>query len=188
VSNGIQKLTASTATTSFLAAPSVRQRVASRLIRQFFDGDAHHSPLSLDQLQLLPSRQRCAIFLQRIIPLMPLLPSAEFISWSTVHRAATAIQSIPLPELFKALEIQSHSEATIAIATLLKCPLPPAPVPAALRFPPLNKGDRVRRGPNWHWGNQDSSGEGVVTGTSAHTTDWWKVTWDSGSSNRCVCM
>jgi hypothetical protein len=185
VSNGIQKLTASTATTSFLAAPSVRQRVASRLIRQFFDGDAHHSPLSLNQLQLLPSRQRCAIFLQRIIPLMPLLPSAEFISWSTVHRAATAIQSIPLPELFKALEIQSHSEATVAIATLLKCPLPPAPVPAALRFPPLKKGDRVRRGPNWHWGSQDSSGEGVVTGTSS-STDWWSVKWDSGSSNRCV--
>jgi hypothetical protein len=120
-SSGIQKLTGSAAATSFLAAPSVCQRVASRLVRQFFDGDAHHSPLPIDQLQRVALRERCRILLPRMISLMPLLPSVEFISWSTVNRAAAAIRSIPLPDLFKALEIQSDTDAAVAIATLLGC-------------------------------------------------------------------
>jgi hypothetical protein len=114
-------LTGSAAATSFLAAPSVCQRVASRLVRQFFDGDAHHSPLPIDQLQRVALRERCRILLPRMISLMPLLPSVEFISWSTVNRAAAAIRSIPLPDLFKALEIQSDTDAAVAIATLLGC-------------------------------------------------------------------
>ena len=90
-SNAIEKLKTSVQKTSFLAAPTVRQRVASRLIRQFFDGDAHHAPFSLEQLQLMPPHERRLILLPRVISLIPPSPPAEFISWSTIIRASAAI-------------------------------------------------------------------------------------------------
>lgn len=45
-------------------------------------------------------------------------------------------------------------------------------------MPPI--GTRVRRGPGWKWGDQDSQGPGTVTG---HSKDpgWISVMWDSGS-------
>ena len=180
-SNAIEKLKTSVQKTSFLAAPTVRQRVASRLIRQFFDGDAHHAPFSLEQLQLMPPHERRLILLPRVISLIPPSPPAEFISWSTIIRASAAIESIPLAALSVALELQSDAEATDAIITLLGIPLPLKPV---LRFPPLKKGDCVRRGPDWKWGDQDSSGEGSVTeGVVDRTDGWVQVRWKNGQTN-----
>lgn len=175
-SNGIQKLKTS------VTGSSYRQRIASRIIRQFFDGENHHSPLSLDELQKLLPRERRLILLPRMISLVPALPDSQFISWSTVERASAAIQSISLPVLFKALEIQSDADAIVAIANLLGIAPPPKP---AILFPPLEKGDRVRRGPDWKWGGQDRSGEGVVTdGCSDRTDGWVQVRWDHGDTNR----
>jgi hypothetical protein len=55
---------------------------------------------------------------------------------------------------------------------------------SVLRFPPLKKGDLVRRGPDWKWGDQDSSGEGSVTEGAADRSDGWvEVCWKSGSTN-----
>jgi hypothetical protein len=171
-SNGIQKLKTS------VTGLSYRQRIASRIIRQFFDGENHHSPLSLDELQKLLPRERRLILLPRMISLVPVLPDSQFISWSTVERASAAIQSISLPALFKALEIQSDADAIVAIANLLGIAPPPKP---AILFPPLKKGDRVRRGPDWKWGDQDRSGEGVVTsGCSDRTDECVSVRWDHG--------
>jgi hypothetical protein len=179
-STGIEMLRGSASSTLFLSAPSVHQRIASRLVRQFFDGDAHHSPYSLQQLQCMPPRERLSIFLPRMIAIMPPLPSVDFISWSTVKRAAAAIQSIPLPALLQALEMQSDADATVAISSLAG-PLSPAKAPSAL--PSLKIGDRVRRGPDWEWGNQDNAGEGVVAG-ELDSNGWLCVQWDSGSKNR----
>ena len=49
---------------------------------------------------------------------------------------------------------------------------------------PLNVGDRVRRGPDWKWDDQDG-GEGEL-GTIKRAPDentWAQVEWDSGGSN-----
>jgi hypothetical protein len=181
-STGIELLKGSAASTLFLSAPSVHQRIASRLLRQFFDGDAHHSPYSLQQLQCIPTRERLSIFLPRMISLVPPSPSVEFISWSTVKRATAAIQSIPLPALVQALEMQSDADATVAIATLSGSL---SPGKAASALPSLKIGDRVRRGPDWEWGNQDNAGEGVVAG-ELDGNGWLCVQWDSGSKNRWV--
>ncbi|KAK7474949.1 hypothetical protein BaRGS_00033836 [Batillaria attramentaria] len=56
-----------------------------------------------------------------------------------------------------------------------------------LTVPPIKAGDRVRRGPNWRYGNQDGNppGPGTVTGPDS-TPDWWRVIWDSGGEN-CYC-
>lgn len=44
-------------------------------------------------------------------------------------------------------------------------------------------GDRVMRGPDWKWGNQDNNGYGTVTGVgSPH--GWVKVKWHNDSSNK----
>ena len=180
-SNAIEKLKTSVATTLFLEAPSVRQRVASRLIRQFFDGDAHHAPHSLEQLQLMPPHELHLVLLPRMISLIPPSPPAEFISWSTITRASAATRSIPLVSLSVALELQSDTDASAAIATLLGVPPPPKPV---LRFPPLKQGDRVRRGPDWKWDNQDMGGEGRVTeGVEDRSDGWVQVCWDNGGTN-----
>ncbi|XP_061168836.1 uncharacterized protein LOC133178090 [Saccostrea echinata] len=41
-------------------------------------------------------------------------------------------------------------------------------------------GTRVKRGPDWKWGNQDSMGPGTVVGHS--TVGWLFVEWDNGST------
>ncbi|KAK7474948.1 hypothetical protein BaRGS_00033835 [Batillaria attramentaria] len=43
-------------------------------------------------------------------------------------------------------------------------------------------GDRVKRGRDWAWGNQDGNppGQGTVTGPEPGLSGWWKVHWDSG--------
>ncbi|XP_046850294.1 uncharacterized protein LOC124443806 [Xenia sp. Carnegie-2017] len=46
--------------------------------------------------------------------------------------------------------------------------------------PPL--GTRVRRGPQWNWGNQDGHGVGTVTNTT-DTKGWVDVCWDNGRKN-----
>ncbi|XP_061168824.1 uncharacterized protein LOC133178075 [Saccostrea echinata] len=43
----------------------------------------------------------------------------------------------------------------------------------------LAPGTRVRRGPNWHYRNQDSNGPGTVTG-HWHREGWIYVEWDTG--------
>lgn len=45
-------------------------------------------------------------------------------------------------------------------------------------MPPI--GTRVRRGPGWKWGDQDSHGPGTVTGHSKNP-GWISVMWDSGA-------
>lgn len=45
-------------------------------------------------------------------------------------------------------------------------------------MPPI--GTRVRRGPGWKWGDQDSNGPGTVTGHSKNP-GWISVMWDSGA-------
>jgi hypothetical protein len=160
----------------------LRQRVASRLISQFFDGEHHHSQLSLDQMQKILPRERRLILLPRMISLLPALYNSEFISWTTVNCALVAIRTIQLPALFQALEIQSDADAIVAIGTLLGISPPSEP---ASRFPLLKKGDRVRRGPDWKWGDQDMKGEGVVVDGSADRTDGWvRVEWCSDGTNR----
>ena len=46
-------------------------------------------------------------------------------------------------------------------------------------------GIRVRRGPDWRWGNQDGGKgkEGVVSTESASSKGWVRVTWDTGDTN-----
>lgn len=50
----------------------------------------------------------------------------------------------------------------------------------------IKVGDRVRRGPQWKWGNQDGSGFGYVkniTNWDSHLSKGVEVLWDSGGSN-----
>jgi hypothetical protein len=181
VSTAMDKMKSAAASVPLLSPPSLCQRVSSRLIRQFFDGDAHHAPFSLAQLQLMTAHERRVVLLPRLIALMPPSPPAAFISSSTIIRASSALQAIPLPSLFRALEQQSDADAAAAVAALLGCS--PSPKPAVL-FAPLNSGDRVRRGPDWKWGNQDSSGEGcVVEGAADRSDGWVRVRWKDGSTN-----
>jgi hypothetical protein len=44
-------------------------------------------------------------------------------------------------------------------------------------------GDRVRRGKDWKWGDQDNFGVGMVTKT-LDTDGWVGVKWDHGISNK----
>ena len=47
-------------------------------------------------------------------------------------------------------------------------------------------GDRVKRGPDWEWGDQDGDGlYGTVTGVDQGVSSgrWCRVTWDNGNSN-----
>ncbi|XP_061173381.1 uncharacterized protein LOC133182549 [Saccostrea echinata] len=46
-------------------------------------------------------------------------------------------------------------------------------------------GARVRRGPDWKWGNQDENGPGTVIGHDGETCVW--VEWDSGHKNTYRC-
>ena len=47
----------------------------------------------------------------------------------------------------------------------------------------LPVGTRVKRGPTWHWNNQDRGGPGVVDAEPDHD-GWTGVLWDEGSDNR----
>ncbi|KAK7471579.1 hypothetical protein BaRGS_00035807, partial [Batillaria attramentaria] len=49
-------------------------------------------------------------------------------------------------------------------------------------------GDRVRRGPDWRYEDQDGDppGQGTVLGPDC-TPGWWRVKWDYGHEN-CYCM
>ncbi len=76
--------------------------------------------------------------------------------------------------------MQSDADATVAIATLSGAM---SPVKAASALPSLKVGDRVMRGPDWEWGDQDSAGEGVVA-EELDGHGWLCVRWDSGSKNR----
>ncbi|KAK7474955.1 hypothetical protein BaRGS_00033842, partial [Batillaria attramentaria] len=44
-------------------------------------------------------------------------------------------------------------------------------------------GDRVQRGPDWEWENQDGDppGPGTVTEPDAAKQGWWRVKWDAGT-------
>ena len=47
-------------------------------------------------------------------------------------------------------------------------------------------GDRVVRGPDWEWGDQDGGGPGTVTNCGTvriASCDWATVLWDSGNKN-----
>ena len=41
---------------------------------------------------------------------------------------------------------------------------------------------RVRRGPDWKWGEQDKNGEGITV-SGSDSAGWIKVKWDGGGSN-----
>ncbi len=50
----------------------------------------------------------------------------------------------------------------------------------------LSNGDRVKRGPSWHWHNQDGGAGNLGTVTQANSEDdgeWTVVQWDEGGSN-----
>ena len=57
-----------------------------------------------------------------------------------------------------------------------------SPFTVPVRHVDLPVGTRVRRGPDWKWGNQDSNGPGVVAGPDS-SDKWINVKWDSGNSN-----
>lgn len=46
----------------------------------------------------------------------------------------------------------------------------------------LGPGVRVKRGPDWKWGDQDGNGLGTVT-TEITSTSWISVKWDNGHTN-----
>lgn len=49
---------------------------------------------------------------------------------------------------------------------------------------PLRVGDRVRRGPDWRWRNQDGGPDGEGTVVVAGVIDGWaRVAWDAGGAN-----
>jgi len=55
-------------------------------------------------------------------------------------------------------------------------------------FPPLCVGDRVRRGPDWEWGDQDCNedgeqqeGEVIAVYSAGSDLPWFNVKWDSGA-------
>lgn len=51
--------------------------------------------------------------------------------------------------------------------------------------PTIKTGDRVRRGPDWKWNDQDGTppGLGTVLGPTDSYAGWWEVKWDSGHAN-----
>jgi hypothetical protein len=59
-----------------------------------------------------------------------------------------------------------HLRSTCAVYTDSSCP----------------SGDRVKRGPDWEWGNQDG-GDGLGTVQSRDGAGWCDVEWDNGNSN-----
>jgi len=59
-----------------------------------------------------------------------------------------------------------HLRSTCAVYTDSSCP----------------SGDRVKRGPDWEWGNQDG-GDGLGTVQSRDGAGWCEVEWDNGGSN-----
>lgn len=46
----------------------------------------------------------------------------------------------------------------------------------------IGPGVRVKRGPDWNWGNQDGNGLGTVM-TEISSTSWISVKWDNGHTN-----
>ena len=64
--------------------------------------------------------------------------------------------------------------------------VPPHVLSDLVLYPPLHPGDRVIRGPDWQWANQDGNGEGTVVCIKE-----WKgvpnkgvrVKWDVGDEN-----
>jgi hypothetical protein len=50
-------------------------------------------------------------------------------------------------------------------------------------FPPIKIGDRVRRGLDWKWNDQDKDGNGTVTDSLDHE-GWIHVRWDAGGKNK----
>nr|KAG5708186.1 hypothetical protein BaRGS_021120 [Batillaria attramentaria] len=65
----------------------------------------------------------------------------------------------------------------------MKTGLPPKPTGAELAKI-LKPGDRVKRGKDWKWNNQDGSPPGPGTVTDAPASKGWvNVTWDAGDSN-----
>jgi len=48
----------------------------------------------------------------------------------------------------------------------------------------LNVGDRVRRGPDWEWGDQDGGAGNAGTITDVDSDGWVRVKWDKGGSNK----
>jgi hypothetical protein len=54
---------------------------------------------------------------------------------------------------------------------------------SAASFIALKVGDRVRRGKDWKWGDQDKSGVGTVAETLG-SDGWIRIKWDHGGSNK----
>jgi hypothetical protein len=50
-------------------------------------------------------------------------------------------------------------------------------------FPPIKVGDRVRRGLDWKWGDQDKNGNGTAT-DCLDDEGWIYVRWDAGGKNK----
>ena len=48
----------------------------------------------------------------------------------------------------------------------------------------FNVGDRVRRGPDWEWGDQDGGLGNAGTITEVDSDGWVRVKWDKGGSNK----
>jgi len=55
-------------------------------------------------------------------------------------------------------------------------------VPVGPAVPPIAIGDRVRRGADWRWGDQDQGGMGTVTALDP-VDPWVTVWWDHGDDN-----
>ena len=55
-------------------------------------------------------------------------------------------------------------------------------LPAGLPLPPIAIGDRVMRGPDWKWANQDNNGKGTVI-EMPDADSWLHVRWDHGGLN-----
>ena len=48
----------------------------------------------------------------------------------------------------------------------------------------FSAGARVRRGPDWKWGDQDGGAGNAGTITEVDSDGWVRVKWDKGSSNK----
>ena len=114
---------------------------------------------------------RCRALLLLCLAVHSLLPAA-----AGVQRRDGKLGSVTNPGFPEGDEgLQTRGRDSASTSTRSSC--------TAYTDDSCRSGDRVKRGPDWRWGDQDGGDDhGTVTGVASYAR-WCRVTWDNGNSN-----
>lgn len=107
--------------------------------------------------------QRFAVFHFYYFQYSPFCPGPSRISTSRLSRQSHRMHlRVVVPFHFHSATPAIWSSVRCTTSTTTRKPVPCSACSFLVLYPPLEPGDRVIRGPDWMWGNQDGNSEGTV--------------------------